>query len=272
MSQGKIRIGLSGWSYRHWRGDFYPAGLPARAELDFALTQFSTLELNRTFYSLVTPTAYRRWYTTSPADFCWAVKGSRFITHNKKLSQVEGPLANFLASGVLELREKLGPILWQLNSSWRPNVERLDHFLGLLPTDTKEAAALASENTMPERDTSTETDYQGPIRHVLEIRQPDWFTPEVADIARTHRVALAFSHSSRWPYTEEITTDFLYLRLHGPRQLYASAYNAAEMDEWARRITAWAGGRRDVYVYFDNDGAGYAPRQALRLMELVGQR
>lgn len=272
MTKGRVRIGLSGWSYRHWRGDFYPAGLPASRELEYTIRHFSTLELNRTFYSLVTPAAYRRWYGESPAGFCWSVKGSRFITHNKKLAGVEGPLANFFASGVLELREKLGPILWQLSASLRPNLDRLDKFLRQLPRDTQRAIDLARGHTMPEREMVVETDYFGPLRHVLEIRHPDWFIPEVAEIVRAHGVALAFSHSSRWPLADELTSDFIYVRLHGPRQLYASAYTDVEMSEWAERVEGWANSTRDVYVYFDNDTGGHAPRQATHLLGLVSQR
>lgn len=201
MQHGKIRIGLSGWSYRHWRGDFYPPGLAVRAELNFALDHFSTLELNRTFYSLVTPAAYRRWYEASPPGFRWAVKGSRVITHNKKLAGVEGPLANFLSSGILELREKLGPILWQLSPSLRPDLDRLDRFLRLLPTDTDQAAAIAAEHTMKERETFVETDRIRPVRHVLEVRHPGWFVPEVADIARPIglRLPSPTPHGGRMP-------------------------------------------------------------------------
>jgi uncharacterized protein YecE (DUF72 family) len=286
---GTIRIGISGWSYRHWRGDFYPEGLPARSELGYALAHFKSIEINRTFYSLVTPTAYRRWYETAPADFQYAIKGSRFITHNKKLKEVEDALANFFASGLLELREKLGPVLWQLGPRQPFDRDRLESFLGLLPIDTKSAAALAVRQTLPGRDTVTTSDGNFPMRHVLEIRHPSWFHEETAEIARRYDVALAFSHSSRWPYAEEVTAPFVYVRLHGPRQLYSSPYSKAALAGFADRIRAWSHGgqppdavridetspegrSRDVYVFFDNDTGGYAPRQALELERLLARR
>ena len=283
---GTIRIGISGWSYRHWRGDFYPKGLSVRSELDYALEQFASIEINRTFYSLVSPSAYERWYERAPAGFEYAIKGSRFITHNKKLMNVDDALANFFASGILALREKLGPLLWQLGPRQAFDAVRLKGFLSRLPTDTIEAAGLAERHTLPGRETLTSTDLDLPLRHVLEFRHPSWFNEETADIVRGHGAALAFSHSSRWPYIEEVTAPFVYVRLHGPYQLYSSAYSPGELREVAERIVLWARGRepedavriggpalearpRDVYVYFDNDTGGFAPRQAIELERLV---
>ena len=286
---GKIRIGISGWSYRHWRGDFYPEGLPARAELLYALERFSSIEVNRTFYSLVSPAAYQRWYDHAPPGFEYAIKGSRFITHNKKLKDVEDALANFLSSGLLLLREKLGPILWQLGPGLSFDLVRLKGFLGLLPPDMDSAAGIARGYTLPGRETVTTAEVNLPLRHVLEVRHPSWFNPDTADIAREHGVSLAFSHSSRWPYTEQITAPFVYVRLHGPRQLYSSPYSSQALVNLADRIVLWARGReaedavriqdgqvdvasRDVYAFFDNDTGGYAPRQAVDLQRLVAQR
>ena len=283
---GMVRIGISGWSYRHWRGDFYPAGLPARVELNYALERFASVEVNRTFYSLVTPSAYRRWYDSAPLGFEYAIKGSRFITHNKKLHNVEDPLANFFASGLLTLREKLGPLLWQIGPNLTFDPARLERFLQLLPPDMKTAAEIAGRHTLPGRETVTTTNLDHSLRHVLEVRHPSWFNDETAEIARQFGIALAFSHSSRWPYVEEITAPFIYVRLHGPRQLYSSPYTKAELGAFARRIDLWSrgrepedavriggttpdSGRRDVYVYFDNDTGGYAPRQALELDRLL---
>jgi uncharacterized protein YecE (DUF72 family) len=257
-----------------------------RSELDYALEHFGSIEINRTFYSLVSPTAYERWHERAPAGFEYAIKGSRFITHNKKLLNVEDALANFFASGVLALREKLGPLLWQLGPRQAFDPVRLKGFLAQLPAGTSEAAEIAERHTLPGRETLTSTDLSLPLRHVLEFRHPSWFNSETAAIARAHGAALAFSHSSRWPYIEEITAPFVYLRLHGPRQLYSSAYTAAELMHFARRIVLWARGGeprdavridaqspaappRDVYVYFDNDTGGFAPRQAIELESLV---
>ena len=286
QAPGVIRIGISGWSYRHWRGDFYPEGLPARDELSYALAQFKSIEVNRTFYSLVTPTAYRRWNEAAPPGFEYAIKGSRFITHNKKLKGVEDALANFFASGLLELREKLGPVLWQLGPRHTFDAGQLEGFLKQLPIDSKAAAEVAARHNLPGRETVTTTDGNWPMRHVLEVRHPSWFQEESVEIARRYEVALAFSHSSRWPYVEEITAPFVYVRLHGPRQLYSSPYTKAELEGYAKRILLWSRGRqppdaarisewaadgrrRDVYVFFDNDTGGYAPRQALELKRLL---
>jgi uncharacterized protein YecE (DUF72 family) len=287
MGSGKMRIGLSGWSYQGWRGDFYPQGLPQKQELAYASSHFPSLEINGTFYGLSTPKTMRAWYQTVPDDFVFAVKGSRFITHNKKLNDVGEPLANFMASGILELRDKLGPILWQLGPSLRFDAERIDRFLALLPRDLDAVADLAGEATMERASARDRLGANHRVRHVIEPRHESFFVEEMASITRRHGVAIAFSHSSAWPYTEELTAGFVYLRLHGPRALYASGYTGAELEEWAERIRAWSSGsepddarriterdpprrkHRDVYVYFDNDSGGHAPRDAVELISLL---
>lgn len=287
MGSGKIRIGLSGWSYREWRGDFYPKGLPQKQELAYAAGHFPTLEVNGTFYGLSTPDAMRSWYDAAPARFVYAVKGSRFITHNKKLNDTDGPLANFMASGILELRDKLGPILWQLSPKIRFDPQRVDRFLGSLPGDLEAVSDLAQKATLDRPTFSERPEDNHRVRHVIEPRHESFFVEELARIARRHGVAIASSHSSEWPYTEEITAGFVYLRLHGPRKLYSSPYDPAEMEEWAHRIRLWSRGSepedaarisdlkppprrgRDVYVYFDNDAGGHAPRQAAELISLL---
>jgi uncharacterized protein YecE (DUF72 family) len=262
---GKIRVGLSGWSYKEWRGDFYPSDLPQADELTYAAARFPSLEINRTFYSLVTPQTLRTWYEATPYDFRFAVKGSRFITHNKKLANIEGPMDRFLESGLTQLKHKLGPILWQLGPNLRFDPARVEGFLTGLPRKLGKRRLL----------------------HALEPRHPSFFVPEMARLARHHNVAIALSHSSAWPYTEEITAGFVYVRLHGPRELYGSAYTEPELEDWAERISAWSRGSepddarrltdleppprqsRDVYVYFDNDSGGHAPRDAQALIRLL---
>lgn len=284
MSQ--IRIGVSGWNYPGWRKTFYPEGLPQTRELEYATDVFDSIEVNGTFYGLTTPAACRRWYEAAPDDFIYAVKGSRFITHNKKLHDVEVPLANFLAAGVLELSDKLGPVLWQLSPRIGFRPDRVEHFFELLPPDTQAAADIARAHDDRVTKTSFGPGTKLPMRHVLEIRHDSYFTDEVVDLARRHGVALAFSHSSRWPYVEEITADFVYVRLHGPDRLYDSPYGDS-LTVWADRIRAWRRGdepddavrltdreppaaeARDVYVYFDNDGHAYAPHEARRLRALM---
>lgn len=284
-----IRIGLSGWNYSGWRGAFYPPGLPRRRELEYAAASFDTLEVNGTFYRLTTPGAARSWYAAAPPHFVYAVKGSRFITHNKKLAGIEGPLANFLAAGVLELADKLGPILWQLSGNLRFDPERLDRFLSFLPNDTGRAADLARSHDDRVKVPAFGPEVVLPLRHVLEVRHESFLNDELVDLLRRHGVALAFSHSSEWPYVEEVTAPFVYLRLHGPEQLYDSPYGPDGLARWAERIRAWhrgaepddalritglsppAGVRRDVYVYFDNDGHAYAPQEAAVLHRLVAE-
>ncbi len=282
-------IGVSGWSYKAWRGDFYPDDLPRRRELAYLSRRFNAVEVNGTFYSLQKPETFRRWREATASDFLFAVKGSRFITHAKKLKEVEKPLANFFAQGVLRLGEKLGPILWQFPASFRFDEARLAAFLELLPRDTEEAARLASRHDERVAGRAhAETDRRRRLRHALEVRRPDWLGPRLVRLLRRHGVALAFSHSADWPYAEELTAGFVYLRLHGAPHTYASEYGAKALGRWAGRIRRWRNGDeppdaervtdrkpprrkgRDVYAFFDNDAEGHAPRDAERLAERVG--
>jgi uncharacterized protein YecE (DUF72 family) len=269
MASGKIRVGLSGWSYRHWRSAFYPGDLPAREQFSFVAEHFDSVEINRSFYSLVNPGWYRTLYERSPEQFSFAVKGSRFITHMKKLRGTEIALANFVASGILELGEKLGPLLWQLPANFPARPGRLQEFFEILPHSHESAAKLASKHQLQGREVSTEPRYEGPIQHALEIRNAELLTDDVLAVAREKQICLVASHSSRWPYLEIPSTDFMYLRLHGPRQLYASSYTEGELRNWAERVVAWQRSGWNVFVYFDNDGSGYAPTNALRLLELL---
>jgi uncharacterized protein YecE (DUF72 family) len=281
-----ITIGTSGWSYKHWRGRFYPTGLRQRDELAYIADQLDSVELNGTFYSLQRPDSFRAWHAQTPPAFSFAVKGSRFISHNKKLRDVDTALANFFASGVLLLREKLGPIVWQLPERMRFDPARLEDFLTALPRDTTAAADLATRHDARVDDRNwTETDEKRPVRYALEPRNLAFFTAECVDILRRHDVALVAADSGRWPLFEEVTASFVYLRLHGSPRTYASRYSDAALDRWAAAIAAWADGdqpedaarvtslplpsrqRRDVYCYFDNDGDAHAPLDAARLIE-----
>lgn len=265
----RIRIGLSGWSYKEWGGDFYPAGMKPAEQLAFVAERFDTVEINRSFYSLLEPSVYRRWADTVPDGFLFAVKGSRFITHMKKLNDVQVPLGNFFASGVLELGDNLGPLLWQLPGRWRLDVERVQSFLQLLPDTLDDARDLAGFHDARVEAVSIPAGPSRPLRHVLEARDPTFFDPRLLELLEEGQTALAFSHSSVWPYAENLTTDFVYLRLHGPDQLYSSAYDDSQLESWAEKVQAWQAGGRDVFVYFDNDGGGHAPRDAQRLIELI---
>jgi len=287
---GTVRIGISGWTYAPWRGNFYPPGLLQADELSYASRQVDTIEINGTFYGLQRPDAFARWYDETPAGFVFAVKGPRFITHIRRLREIETPLANFFASGVLRLEEKLGPVLWQFPASFRFSAERLDQFFALLPRDTEAAAALAEGRSDWLADRSwTKTTQRRELRHTIEIRHQSFLDPAFVALLRRHRVAFVFADSVAWPYTEEVTADFVYLRLHGSEELYASGYSDEALDHFAARIKLWAAGRepndarritsepdpggripRDVYAYFDNDAKVRAPVDARSLRAKLG--
>ncbi len=267
-----IRVGISGWTYAGWRGDFYPAGLVHRRELAYAAERMSSIEINGSFYSLQRPSSYDSWRRQTPEDFVFAVKGGRFITHMKKLAGVEQALANFFASGVLALGPKLGPVLWQLPPNLGYDAQRLGDFFDLLPRTTRQAAKLAEghDAKIPQDRALTTTDEDRPIRHALEVRHPSFCAQEAYDLLRAHDIAFVVADTAgRWPLVEELTSDFMYVRLHGDRELYASGYSPEALDRWAEKCRAWAAAGRDVFVYFDNDAKGFAPHDAVALLERV---
>jgi uncharacterized protein YecE (DUF72 family) len=280
-------IGISGWRYAPWRGEFYPPGLPERDELKFAAERFPTIELNGSFYSLQRPEYYERWYEQVPDDFVFAIKGSRYITHMLRLRGVETALANFFASGVLALEHKLGPLLWQLPPTLKLEVERLREFLELLPRTTKDAAKLARRHDERVKGRSfMRVRDDRDLRHALEVRHPSFATKELVQLLREQDVALVVADTAgRWPFLEDVTAGFVYVRLHGDVELYKSGYTDAALERWAARIRAWRDGlkpptaklvarpprlkRRDVYVYFDNDVKVHAPYDAMNLTAKV---
>ena len=267
----ELRIGISGWNYKPWRGVFYPPKHPQKRELEFASHTFNSIEINGTFYSLQRPESFQKWYDETPADFVFAVKGGRFISHVKKLRDVQVPLANFFASGVLALREKLGPILWQFPPNFGWNETRFREFFELLPRDTEEAGQLARlHDEKLKTKPWLQTAERRPLRYALEIRHPTFLTPSFFHFLRDHRAALVFADTAgKWPYVEELTTDLVYIRLHGDTQLYVSGYSDSALEWWAERIQRWRRGR-DVFVYFDNDAKVHAPFDAQRLRQLLG--
>ncbi len=269
----RVRIGISGWRYAGWRGDFYPRGLVQRRELAYAAERFGSIEINGSFYSLQRPTSYTSWRAATPDDFIFAVKGGRFITHMKKLAGVETALANFFASGVLALGPKLGPLLWQLPPMLGYDARRLAAFFGLLPRSTMQLAALAAEHDAKVPDdralVTAETDL--PVRHALEVRHATFATPEVVELLRQNDIALVVADTAgKWPLLKEVTSDFMYVRLHGAEALYVSGYTDAALDSWAASISDWRDRGLDVYVYFDNDVKVHAPYDAMRLMDRLG--
>jgi uncharacterized protein YecE (DUF72 family) len=287
-STGKVRIGISGWRYAPWRGVFYPPKLPHKRELSYAASAFPTIEINGTFYSLQRPHNFAAWAAQTPADFVFSVKGSRFITHMKQLKNIRAPLANFLASGLLRLGPKLGPILWQFSPNFRFQPAAFAAFLNLLPRDTEAAAALARRHDKRESGRAAmKIDAWRPLRHAVEIRHPSFATPEFIDLLRAQNVALVCADTVEWPRLMDLTSDFVYCRLHGSEELYVSGYDDASLVAWAARVAAWARGKeppdaervntkpaaaipaRDVFVYFDNDAKVRAPFDAKNLTARV---
>jgi len=279
-----VRIGISGWVYAPWRGVFYPSGLPQREELSYAARRFRSIEINGTFYRLQRPEHFARWRDQTPDDFVFAVKGPRYITHTLRLRDVEAPLANFFASGVLRLGPKLGPMLWQFPPSMQFDAARFESFLASLPRDARRARALACRHDAHmDGDDAAGVDIREPLRHAVEIRHESFRTPAFVELLRRHAVALVCADSVRWPQLMDLTADFVYCRLHGSRQLYASGYGDEALDRWAKRVRTWARGGepsdadrvlprtrpsargRDVFVYFDNDVKVRAPADAASL-------
>ena len=287
--KGSAHIGISGWRYVPWRGKFYPPGLAQHRELEYAATQLPSIEINGSFYSLQRPSSYAAWYAATPPGFVFAVKGNRFLTHMLKLRDIEGPLANVLASGVFELKEKLGPFLWQFPAMVKFEPERFEHFLSLLPQDTDTALELARQyQPRMEGKVSLDAGPRRPMRHAVEIRHDSFRDPAFIAMLRRYNVALVVADTAgRWPQCEDVTADFVYIRLHGDEELYASGYGDAAIAAWAARIDAWRRGKqpegaqlvstaapprrktRDVYCYFDNDIKVHAPYDAQRLIKAV---
>ena len=287
----EIRVGISGWTYPPWRGNFYPKGLPQKHELAYASRRFNAIEVNGTFYSLQRPSSYQDWYKSTPPGFVFALKGGRYATHMRKLKEPRQALANYFASGVLALREKLGPILWQFPPFLRFDEGRLRDFVELLPRDTVELARLAQEHdAFLSGRAYLEVDAKRAVRHAIEFRHESFLTDRFVELLREHNVALVVADvASRFPTAEDVTADWVYVRLHGSRQLYVSGYSPREIAAWAAKVRAWNEGRepaearriggaskpakggRDVYVFFDNtDVKLRAPVDARRMAKVLG--
>ena len=269
----RLFVGLSGYAYPEWRGAFYPESLPRARWLEYASRIVPSIELNATFYGLQTPAAYRRWAAAVPGSgFVFAIKGSRFITHNLRLSRPMPALANFFASGVLELGRTTGPFLWQLPPALGFDAERVEQFLCLLPRTTARAESLARhhDRRLERGRIRLRARARLRLRHAVEPRHPSFFCDAFYDLLRRHGCALvAADTAGRYPMALEATADFAYVRLHGATALYAGSYGDPALRAWARRVRAWRREHRDVYVYFDNDVGAAAPRDALRLMRLL---
>jgi uncharacterized protein YecE (DUF72 family) len=286
-----VRIGISGWRYAPWRGVFYPRGLRQADELAFASSRLTSIEVNGSFYALQRPQSYRSWAEQTPDGFVFSVKGPRFVTHMKKLADVETPLANFFASGVLALGPKLGPVLWQLPPTLGFDADRIARFAALLPRTTGAAAELATRHDERlEGRAWTTADADRPVRHAIEVRHASFADPRFPALLRELDLAVVVADTAgRWPVIEDVTNDHLvYVRLHGDTELYTSGYDDAALDRWAAKVAAWAAGDeppdarrlgppaphaaggRDVFVYFDNDVKVRAPVDAMALARRLG--
>ncbi len=244
MKPGAIHIGTSGFHYKHWRGPFYPEKLPASKWLDFYAQHFDTVELNNTFYRLPLETGLNSWREATPKGFCFAVKGSRFLTHMKKLKDPVAGVEKFFERVDL-LGTKLGPILFQLPPWWEVDIERLDEFLAVLPRGH---------------------------RYAFELRNQTWHTQDVYRVLRRHNAAFCIYEIAGFYSGIEITANFTYVRLHGPGGAYQGSYAGETLEQWAARIRNWQNELRAVYIYFDNDQAAYAVENARTLKQLVQPR
>ena len=235
----KWRIGTSGWNYKHWKEAFYPPQTPVSRWLEFYTGVFDTVEVNATFYRLPKPETFENWHKRTPDGFLWAVKASKFITHTKRLKEVREPL-NRLYKALEGLGSKLGPILFQLPPSLQFDKERLLSFCGLLRPSH---------------------------RHTLEIRHPSWICDDVFALLNKYNIAFCISDTAgKYPFHEAITADFIYIRLHGSKTLYASEYTEEELQSWAKKIKAWG---RETFLYFDNDFNAFAVKNAERLKTIL---
>ena len=240
----EIRIGTSGYHYKSWVGRYYPADIKQGKMLEHYLRDFDTVELNNTFYQLPNESTFDSWRQSTPHDFLFAVKGSRFITHMIKLKDAQRGLTNFMPRAE-RLGGKLGPILWQLPPGWKINVERLEEFLSLLP---------------PEH------------RYTFELRNETWMTDKVLEVLQKYNAAFCIYELAGYHSPMEITADWTYVRLHGPTHFkYQGSYSDEQMAEWADRIRGWSRKMKAIYVYFDNDDSAYAVYNAMTLKKMLGR-
>jgi uncharacterized protein YecE (DUF72 family) len=241
-TETSVRVGCSGWQYKHWRGNFYPAALPPARWLEYYATQFDTVEINNSFYRLPEADTFAEWRRRVPRSFVYAVKASRYLTHMKKLKDPGPPVAR-LFSRVRNLGRRLGPVLYQLPPHWPRNLERLETFLRTLPQSRL---------------------------HAIEFRDPSWYCDETFDLLSRYHVALCLHDMAGSATGRRLVGPFVYLRLHGP-QRYSGRYRERTLEAWADWCVSSQCQGLPVYVYFNNDAGGHAPRDALRLRELCNR-
>ena len=242
-AKNKVHIGTSGWHYKHWKGPFYPEEMDESEFLDFYANRFRTVEINNSFYNLPEAKTLRQWRDTVPEKFIFSVKASRYITHMKKLKDPKKSLSTLLKR-LKSLGDKMGPILFQLPPKWNVNAERLKSFLDTLPEEN---------------------------RYAFEFRDKSWFQQEIYETLAEYKAAFCIYELAGTVSPLEVTTDFVYIRLHGPGDAYEGSYRKKTLRDWAGNISKWMQDGKTVYCYFDNDQAGYAPKNSLRLQEIVNK-
>lgn len=285
-----VRIGISGWKYAPWRGPFYPKGLVQKKELSYASSKVSAIEINGTFYSLQKPKSWQQWNDETPDDFKFTIKGGRYITHIRRLKDVRDPLANFFASGMLALGDKMGPFLWQFPKNVMFKDDRWQEFFKLLPKDSDDMQLLAKKHTdKVDGRAITETQSSFAVHHALDLRHKSFYCQEFLDLCHEHNVALVLSDPSTvWQENLEIPADFVYCRLHGHDEVFPNGYEDKDLKLWKKRIQAWQKGMgssegtpiykgndqhgRDVWVFFDNDQKALAPQNAMSLIQMMEKR
>lgn len=244
MRAGKIHIGTSGWSYKHWKGTFYPPGLKGSDEFSYYQKYFNTVEINNSFYRQLPPSTFETWRKATGKKFMFSVKANRFFTHAKKLLPDKEGLARFFTS-IDRLEDKLGPVLFQLPPKWKSNPDRLAQFISDLPVG---------------------------YRFTFEFREPSWYNDEVYTILKKFNCAFCIYELNRHLSPMEVTADFIYIRLHGPGNKYQGSYSEDILASWASRIKSWQKKGKDVYVYFDNDDSGYAAFNGIVLKGLLDKK
>jgi uncharacterized protein YecE (DUF72 family) len=288
-----IRVGFSGWTYAPWRGIFYPSKLTQKKELAYAAERVTSIEINGTFYRLQKPESFQAWYDQVPDDFVFAIKANQYVTHRRRLKDVMQPLANFFASGLLALKHKLGPILWQFPPNLPLVDDRFETFMKALPHTSREAEELAKRHddfVAGKCVTDAGGDY--PVRHAFEFRHPSFRDADFLALMRRHNIAVVIADAGEHSLElDDLTADHVYLRMHGQAEQHlATGYSEAELKTVAKKVTAWAEGKalaktlspasrhllppaeakpRPVFVYFDNDAKALAPQNAMRLLEIL---
>jgi len=244
-SNTAIRIGIGGWTFEPWRGSFYPDGLVQRRELEYAASKLSSIEVNGTYYSLMKPDSFKKWHDETPDDFVFSLKATKFCTNRKVLAGAGDSIETFILSGLLELKDKLGPINWQFMATKRFDPEDFGAFLKLLPKSVEGRS----------------------LRHAVEVRNESFQTPEFYELARKYEVAIIQAGDSKFPEIEQATAPFAYVRIMGTREDEPKGYSEAELDAWAKRTKGWAAEGRDVFLYVISGAKQHNPAAAMALME-----